>query len=210
MIVKKVEARCGESNKSAAQKMLDVYRLSANGKNEIEVHCEFNGAIMKCGKKSTLKSIIKNWRRELDVQAKAYRNSPEGKASAKENAAEVAYLKAKRKRLMLEFKTLNFVDYTQVLNWLCKIQDISDDIRVGVPAARILSVLKKHRYQPNVNCEADFNEEDKENFVRYIIGQAMDGLQKIGAIHGLVHSFTKEWVDKFKVFPSPSYDVRQI
>ena len=210
MVVEEVKASCGESIESAAQKMLDTYRSSVNSENDVEVRCKFNGATMKCGKGSTLKSIIRHWHRELNAQTKAYRNSPMGKAQDKEDAIEIAYLKAKRQRLMLEFKTLNFNDYTEVLDWLLKIQDISDDTRVGVPVKQILSVLRKHDYKANVNCDADFNEEDRENYARYIIGQAIDGLKKIGAIHGLVHKFTKEWVDKFKVFPSPSYDVRQI
>ncbi|OGZ11660.1 MAG: hypothetical protein A3D67_00515 [Candidatus Lloydbacteria bacterium RIFCSPHIGHO2_02_FULL_51_22] len=61
----------------------------------------------------------------------------------------------------------------------------------------VIATFAAKGYHPNVNCGQDFHGDDRDNFARYIIGQALGNLACVGAIHQVVQRFTNDWKKKF-------------
>lgn len=83
-----------------------------------------------------------------------------------------------------------------VLDWLCAIQDSTDHVSVAVDKAAIIGAFESAGFKPNVNCGPAFREDDRDNVFRYLVGQALDGLQSV-AIHEIIHKFSDDWKAKF-------------
>ena len=99
---------------------------------------------------------------------------------------------------MEQLPNLDFANQEAVLDWICEFQDPSDHIGVAKNQGEVLKIFAEHGYQTSVNTGEAFNGEDRDNFARYIVGQALDGLKgDVGAIHQVVHKFTDDWKKKF-------------
>ncbi len=93
---------------------------------------------------------------------------------------------------------LDFSNQEAVLDWICEFQDPSDHIGVVKDQQKILETFAEHGYQPSVNTGEALDRENSNNVARYIIGQALDGLQDdAGAIRHVIHKLTDDWKKKF-------------
>jgi len=191
----------GENITETARKMI----LLANQKHN-PVVAEFND-IELTAKPSvdTADNIVKFYQKESSRRAEEYRKSPEGQRAAQEAKERQQQLQAQMDEAMVELPGLDFSDYNTVITWFEKIRDASDHIGVNVPHKQIVATFRQHGYKPGVNTDKDFNGEDKENFARYLIGQALKQLQgvslgggpKFHAIHHIFHNFATDWRKKF-------------
>jgi len=98
-----------------------------------------------------------------------------------------------------QLKTLDFVNLALVLDWLCEVQPLTDTIGNDDMCSEIVDIFNKHEFKANVNVGSYYDGNDKYNVALYIIGQALDCLQSIGAIHPVVIGFTKQWKNKFLI-----------
>jgi hypothetical protein len=161
------------------------------------VEATFNGVRLVATPLSTAGEICRRYDDECHRQAAEWRNSPEGKAAAERDRAELARLQSCADRLLGRLPSLDFADQAAVLDWVCRFQPASDRVGVRFPRELILSTFARNGYHPNMNVGDAFDPEDRENVARYIVGQALDGLAKVGAIHPMACKFAADWREKF-------------
>ena len=204
-ILRTIDGDCGEHISNFAGRLLSRWQVMSEYNNvkdfttidDFAIKGTFNGTSLIVTKDSTVESILKDYNDQLEIAHQKYINSDEYKERQIQEKIELTRLNKESENLMNVFNTLDFNDYKQVLFWLCKIQPYSDRIGVNVPKDKIFNKLLINGYKVNVNCEEDFNEEDPENFARYIIGQCMNGLDRIGAIHYMAVRFTEDWKKRY-------------
>lgn len=156
----------------------------------------FNGIILTASTDTRPESIVVAYDHECKERAAAYRASPEGIAAQAERERTRAEAQTKHDVLMRRLPRLNFGDQVAVLDWLCDMQGPSDHAGVIVRRDTILATFAKHDFLPGVNCDADFRPEVRDNVHRWLVGQCLDGLERL-AIHHTVHKFAAEWKAKF-------------
>ena len=163
-----------------------------------EITGEFNGIIVKVTKDSIAESIVADFHAQLNEQIRQYENSPEGKKDKEDEEKELKRMQSIADESMKELPNLNFKNNLEILNWLCKIQDATGTIAVVINKKEIISLFNKNGFKRNANTGKKFKENDEDNFAKYIVGQALDGLQcEVGAIHNMVVKFTNDWKEKF-------------
>ena len=189
------EPRAGENVSETAERMVAL----ANETNEV-VTAKFNDIEITASPGGDPQAIVSYFHEEYERRVEAYHNSPEGKRAAREREERRVAAQQKHDALIQQLPNLNFADDVAVLDWLCEFQDPSDYTGVVNQQDVVLATFAAHGYYPNVNCGKDFNENDRDNFARWLIGQALDGLRsEVGAIHQVIHKFTDDWKKKFLI-----------
>lgn len=140
--------------------------------------------------------VVASFHEQSDARAEAWRASPEGIAYAERQQAEVRAAQQKHGDMVAALDGLDFNSGAAVLDWVCGIQDATDRVGVTVDRERIISTFAAHGFEPNVNCGGAFKADDRDNVLRWIVGQALDGLRHV-AIHGVIHKFAADWKAKF-------------
>lgn len=186
----KIEAKWGEHITSFANQL--VHEAGIHG----TVAGVFNETEIVADRTSTAEALCEQWERKQQEAAVAYRNSPEGKAAAAKREAAVLAAQETHDRLVRDLATLDFKNDVAVLDWLCAIQDSTDHVSVAVDKRAIIAAFDAAGFKPSVNCGPAFKADDRDNVFRYIVGQALDGLQSV-AIHGIIHKFAGDWKAKF-------------
>ena len=64
-------------------------------------------------------------------------------------------------------------------------------------AAGIASIFRERGYVADACTEDAYDGEDRDNAARYIIGQAIANLDRMGAIHPMCGEFVRRWRAKF-------------
>lgn len=124
---------------------------------------------------------------------------------------EVKQLRKQLKVLMSELKTLDFSDLEKVINWLDDIRTVSADSRVTLPNQHIIRVFQENGFFSGVNSTEVFDEENEKVYARWLIGQALTGLEQgyysdsdieLRYIHpNLYRKFADEWRERFRKPP---------
>lgn len=183
----------GERINETAQRMVDL----AHAKKK-SVRAMFNNIELMATESSTAMGIVRDFEKKTAEAAETYRKSPEGQRATREAEERKQEAQRKADALMEQLPHLDFADQEAVLGWLCEFQDPSDHTGVVKDNKKVLTIFAEHGYQPGVNTGEEFNGEDRDNFARYIVGQALDGLQRdVGAIHQIVHKFADDWNKRF-------------
>lgn len=183
----------GENVSTVAERMVALAK-----KTKGEVRTEFNDIELVATEDSVAENIVEDFNVKIAEAAKKYSESPEGQRAAIEREERKQEAQRKADALMEQLLSLDFNNQEAVLNWICEFQDPNDHIGVAKDNEKVLKIFAEHGYQPDVNTGKAFNGEDRDNFARYIVGQALDGLRSdVGAIHPIVHKFTDSWKEKF-------------
>lgn len=153
----------------------------------------FNGIRIVAHAGDNAEKILRDYDAEIARRRAAYLASPEYATYAAERAATVARLAAQRDALMSALDSLDFTNDVAVLEWLRALQEPSDHVCVVIDRKRILTAFAAHGHQPNAHCGPDYREGDRNSEYRYLVGQALDGIREIGAIHGVYHHFHRKW-----------------
>lgn len=186
------EPHPGQSIEQAANAL--QVRAQSEGR---EVTMAFNGIELAMGPDTDPKDVVADYWAKTHKQAEAYRNSAEGKATAEKTAQHLALMQKTMADGMARLPQLDFTDLHAVIEWLAFVQDASHHTGVQTPRQEIIETFAAHGFLPSVNCGEDYNEDDRENVARYLIGQALAGLQSVGAIHHIFHDFAADWHLKF-------------
>lgn len=188
------EPMAGEDVSTTAERMIALAKETKGS-----VRAKFNNIELTATEDSTTEDIVSDFQTKIAEAAKTYRKSPEGQRAARESEERKQEAQRKADALMKQLPNLDFSNQEAVLNWICEFQDPSNYIGVTKDQGAVLKIFAEHGYQPGVNTGEAFNGEDSDNFARYIIGQALNGLRSdVGAIHQVVHKFTDDWKKKFK------------
>lgn len=169
--------------------------VSALQQSETNVSGEFNGAkvVLEKGTDYAASDVEKMIKYEMDRQAEEYRNSPEWRKAVQEAMARVETLSQKAKELENQLHSLDINDLEAVLDWFCAYQEPSDHTSVKINSEMVVNFSYTHGYMRGMNTWEDFNEKDAQNYAGYLVGQALEGLESIGAIHQVIHHFTNKW-----------------
>lgn len=163
------------------------------------ITARFNGITLKASPGTRPDSIVRGFHRKMDRLAYKHRNSQEGVAEAKE---EERYLKARQvsmDELMHRFSWVDLADLGHLIDWLVALCCTGGEKGIRYDRQRVITALESAGYVEN-DCSGDaFNVEDRENFARYLVGQALDGLKNSCGIHPMFMEFAKQWRDKFEV-----------
>ena len=184
------EVPIGEHLVRCIEKMLDL----ANDAGA-PVQADFNGIPLHVDPGATAVEVEQRWDAESRARGERYRNSPEGRAAAAKRAAEVAQRQRDADGLTVEMhKTLNPEDVPAVLRWLMRYEETAGDVDVKKDRLEVLDWFLSHGFEVGVNVGPAFDANDRENVARYIIGQALDGIQSMGCPHPVVSKFANEWL----------------
>ncbi|MDP1689811.1 MAG: hypothetical protein Q8L52_01230 [bacterium] len=114
-------------------------------------------------------------------------------------ARDIDAKQARMDELIKHLDTLDFSDVGKVLEWCVAFEELSDtDVERTVgDTNKIVAKFAEHGYVPGMNTGAEYKEEDKENSAKYIIGQALDGLENAGFISRAIGQSSDDWKAKF-------------
>lgn len=156
-------------------------------------HGVFNGITLTANPDSNAQQVLAAWESACEERRLAYEASPEGIAARKKAEDVRTALQARHDALMAALPHLDWNSDVAVLDWCCDMQEPSDHNGVNRQRQEMIDTFKAHGFLPGVNCGPDFKDGDRDNMVRYIIGQALSG----PSIHGIIHKFAAEWKDRF-------------
>lgn len=158
----------------------------------------FNGVELKACQETAAHDVVMHYTRDTARRQEEWDASPEGKAQLSAWADERQRLQSLHDELVAQLDTLDFSKDCDVIDWLSQMADPSDRIGVTIDRRRILSAFKAHGLVPGMDVGVRFKSDDKHSFYRWLVGQALDGVQK-SSIHGIFHKFAREWREKFEV-----------
>lgn len=187
-----MEVMVGEHISRAAERA--VSRAKSYG---AIVRFKFNDLPMEVSPHDAPGDVEARYDRASAERRAAYEASPEGQRARREHEALVLSAQAEVDLAVVALDGLDFRDVNAVVAWCERIAKPADLIGVNVPREQILDWFKMHGWTPNMNCGAAFNGEDRDNFAGYIIGQVLDGIERHGVPHPIVHRFAEQWREKF-------------
>lgn len=190
----KIKAIYGEHIVEYAKRLIGV--LNCEQRNKLEG--EFYGISFVVTNDSTIESIIEDYERQCQKTHEEYTHSEEYKIKKEREKMELKHLNKQANEYMNQLNTVDFNNYGELLKWLECIQPLTNTMGINTLDHQMVDVFMNNGFEPNVNTGEDLIEEDEENFARYIIGQCLDQLQDVGAIHPMVVVFIEQWKNKFK------------
>lgn len=190
-----VEPDLGQTIQSAAEEANYVAR-----KLGIKVFLKFNDvelAVFPDYTTSAADTLAKEFYDKCEAKCKDYEQSDECKERQKQRARVVEELQDQIDTLMHGLPLLDFKDLDEVLRWLEDMQEPSDDTGTFVPVSVIIGAFREHGFEADMNCGEDFKKEDRENYAGWVIGQALQNLESLGAIHPMIPGFIEKWRERF-------------
>lgn len=190
----RLEAMPGQHVQQFAQQLID--RAKANG---VDVEGDFNGIALRASSAEsvTAEDLVNFYSQESERRSEEYRKSPEGIKAAEEAEGRKNALQEKADQLVTQLDSLDFSNLEAVIDWIVNFQDASDHIGVSFDRKAVIDTFRSHGFDVGVNTGEDFNGEDAENTAKWLVGQALDGINSVGAIHQVVHKFAGDWKKKF-------------
>ena len=183
-----LEANPGEHISDYASRCYNIAKRYAT-----IVEGQFNGATFDTKGCSSARDVLKRLELELNKNQETYQKSDRYKdiqAATKQKTKQQQVIATK---LVGELDALNWSSFSDILDWLCNIQQAADYVGVSIDTEKIVQTFKKNGFFTNVNTDDDFDGNDEENVARYIIGQALDGFETVGAPHPVLLSFVEKW-----------------
>ena len=181
------EPEPGEHIQGAISSALDMAKL-----NDSPVNMTFNDTSIVINPTDTVDIVKTQWDIECQRRHDEHLKSEEYALRQEEYLKDMRESEAKVKNLMLS--PPDFADLNSVITWLEQLADLDN---ISVKYEGIIELFRENEFYPNVNCKENFNKDDKENVARWLIGQALDGIQTFGAIHPIYTKFADEWRVKF-------------
>jgi hypothetical protein len=160
--------------------------------------CSFNGVRLRADPGTDPAAVADRYSRHSEERARRYRESPEGRARAAAEAADVARLQATADELLRDLAEIDFGDQPTVLRWLGDLQPCTDRIGVKVRRSDVVAAFAGHGLVPNMCCGDAFDADDRDTYFRWLVGQALDGLTRGPAVHGVFHKFAAEWLARWE------------
>lgn len=181
----------GEHISVCAERLCEAARRTGSARGT------FNDIELVADKNSTPEGIMAHFDKEREAAAVRWRESDAGKAYEAERLANTERDQKRVDALFADLPMLNFGNVYSLLSWCAQYQEPSDRVGVNTHAKEVCAIFADHGYLPNVNLGVDYRADDADNSARYLIGQALHGLEVVGAVHGIYQKFYGEWLAKF-------------
>ena len=190
------DAHWGENIEEYAERAVKYLAERQKKHEELELYliCTFNDVKVITTKSSTVESIVSDFHARMDNNGYEYRQTDEYKESVKRREKELNELNTKAKYMMKQFDKIDKKNKLELINWLDEFQYLSDHIGVMYDRCWIVSELHKAGYVAGMNCNTDgFVISTTDEYADWLIGQCLEGLEEVGAIHQVVHKFAEEY-----------------
>jgi hypothetical protein len=156
----------------------------------------FNDVVLEAHSDTSGHDVVMHYHRECSRRKAEYEASPAGQAALMVREEERQRLQSLHDELVAQLDDLDFSYDVDVIDWLSQMQEPSDRIGVAVDRERILAAFRSHGLVPGMDVGPQFNADDRASFYRWLVGQALEGIERI-SIHGVFHKFAREWREKF-------------
>ena len=186
------EPGLGEHIHHAADEAAQMARDS-----EESVAMTLNGIELTCEPGTPVCEVENAYTVEMNRRAEEYRKSTAWIAANTARLNRIADADATLIFALQKLPSLDFSNLPSVLAWICSIQDATDTVGTVKHSETILWAFQQHGYIPGECAGKSFDATNCQNFARYIIGHALEGLQCIGAIRHIIHKFTADWHERF-------------
>lgn len=190
------EPNCGEMMERYAERAVLFLAEKQEKCKDLELYLvgEFNGIKVITSKHSTVDSIIADYHIRMDISVYEYKQTDEYKKKQSEREKELKELNTKAKYMMKKFEKIDKQNKLELINWLDEFQPLSDHIGVKFDRNHLIKELNKAGYVAGMNCNSEnFVIATTDEFADWLIGQCLEGLEKVGAIHQVVNKFAKEY-----------------
>lgn len=157
----------------------------------------FNGIDLTALPGGDAASIVSDHDRLSAESAERWRASIAGQAAAAESVAQITRLQAVVDDLVARLPSLDFDSHGSVIDFLAELQPCTDRIGITVQSAAVVAAFADHGLTPNMCVGWNTSSPTEDVFYRWLVGQALDGLTKGPAIHGVFHKFANEWRAKW-------------
>ena len=143
------------------------------------VKANFQGVELTVDSDSNVEDIVSFYDKEMDRLCEESRKSPEGQRLVREKEKSLVEAQRKHNALMQQLDRLDFSNDVAVLDWVYEFYEVychcgrSIVMRLQV----VIATFTAHGFQPDVNNGDDFDENDRSNYARWIIGQMLDILE---------------------------------
>ncbi len=175
---------------------------------ETKVGFTFNGARIIVVKGDTVETVETEVQRQWNAQSAAYAASPAGiraKHDAQQRLSNAVLTHAACMAALPMICGKARIDEPELMDWLAIYAAAADHVDVQCDYPRVLELLAKAGYFANHNCGLDRSEYDKPSIMAsYIIGQAMDCMQKGMPPHPITISFIEKYRALLASLPSPA------
>lgn|GEM_PF-1566752 len=183
-----------------------VIRTRLLGSNET-TSSKLHGNTITAKLGDSVDDIVNFYRDELERRHEAWINSPEGQQKLADKAEKLRTDQAKVDELVAKLPELDFTDIDGLIDWLYELYN-HHKVGVNCPWELVVTTFTSHDFRPGMNCNEDFDGEDRTNFAGYLIGIALGGL--ICSIHA-IHQMYKYRMDDWRAkFPKPEIAATEI
>ena len=141
--------------------------------------------------------IVAAWDREMMAQREAYLASDAGKADAAKRRAEVMRRQAVHDELVADLANLPWSDDIAILRWWDSLAQTVDHVGVVTDSDTILRSFKLRGFKVGANTGDRFREDDRDNSFRYLVGQGLDGLVRVGCPHPIIGTFIERFIQRW-------------
>lgn len=184
------EPRAGENFDYSAK---EAIRLAAA--NDATVQFSFNGVSLKAEATTDPADLKKAFFKAMEDESKAYANSPQAKADAAREAAEVKNTQATLDKLASSLDGALAGGLTETIKWVKDYANNADDNRVNNHRQEVLGKLKAAGFKANEYTGDKFVKGNKEILGRYILGQVVSNMEGGMPPHPIASKFAQDYLD---------------
>lgn len=186
-----VSGKLGEHITTAAQRAV----------NAAPSRLSFNDICIDVDHGMSAGDVAAEYARRCDERAAAWAASPEGSVAAERARLEQSVRQAKMDDMMRELSAVDLRNVSVALDWMVRAEDPLGHVDTRADRERIVTAFEAAGYRIGENVGAAFREDCRENVAKYIIGQALDGIVRVGAPHPVIHVFAERWRERFEPTP---------
>jgi hypothetical protein len=192
----KYDPPCGYHIRDACAEAVKMART--NGRN---VAFSFNGVDLIAKPTTKPAALQRRFSAGMEANSKAYRESPEGIASAAARVKEIATKQWLHDTLVAGLPATLTQPEARIVEWVREFQDPADDIGVVRDFPAVIAAFESAGYKAN-DCTNLPRERYKERSImgRYIIGQAISCMKSGLPPHQITHTFVEQY------FNSPAHE----
>lgn len=166
--------------------------IAMAAEHKLPVQFDFNGVLIKATASDEVEGLVSKWRAELDAKAAEYKASPEGQRRAEEDRQRQAEREATANQLIADLPTALTSEATTVA-WVGKFAEVSDYIGLTDDKQAVAAAFESAGYIRNDCVGNPAVKTNKTVFARWLVGQAIDHLQKGMGIHQVAVRFAAEY-----------------
>lgn len=160
-----------------------------------DVNFTFNGvsiSVYDCGGDS--EKIVQYYHSELSRKSDEYRNSDEGLTAKSLRDTQLKLDQVNMDTLIYQLESCT---RASVLPWLYSFSPLADSIHAEFSRKFVIRKIESLGFIRNECMGKSFIEGDKDVTLRYIVGQALDGLYTVGSPHPVILRFIDEFNEEF-------------